>query len=78
MSDTPCPFTPCPEVQLVKNTVLGNGHPEASLVVRVCVIEKQIATIKRLSFATLCGVGGLVSKALWAWLEAAIHTGGTP
>lgn len=68
-----CPYEPCPDVQLVKTTVLGNGHPEESLVVRVCNVERQLNTIKRLSWATACGVAGLVLKVVGAWLESLLR-----
>lgn len=64
-----CPHGPCKAVQRVHSAVFGNGHPEESLIVRVCNVEKQLRAIKRLSWATLCGVGALLLKLVGAWLE---------
>jgi hypothetical protein len=60
----------CDDVVQLKAEVFGNGHPENSLRVRVGNVEKQLAVIKRLSWATAGGVGALVLRVISAWFEA--------
>ena len=59
----------CPEVEETHAAVFGNSVPEHSLLVRMCVLEKKIRVIERLSWITLCGVGALVLRIVGAWLE---------
>jgi hypothetical protein len=60
----------CDDVAQLKAEVFGNGHPENSLRVRVGNVEKQLAVIKRLSWATAGGVGALVLRVISAWFES--------
>lgn len=68
-----CDDQPCAEVEKVAKAVFGNGHPEQSLIVRVYGVEKKLATIEKLSWATACGVGGLVLRFVGAWLESLLR-----
>ncbi|MGD8453654.1 MAG: hypothetical protein PVJ57_17720 [Phycisphaerae bacterium] len=75
MSDRPCQHEPeCrQDLKQVRETVYGNGHPEKSLIMRVEFVERQLNTIRRMSLATLGGVGMLVGKLIFAWLETLVH-----
>ena len=53
----------------VRSTLYGNGHPEESLIVRVCNIEKQTRTTRRLLVATLSGVATLVLQVIGSWIS---------
>ena len=72
-NDHSCGDTPCAEVEKVAKAVFGNGHPEESLIVRVCGVEKKLATIEKLSWATACGVGALVLRFVGVWVESLIR-----
>lgn len=73
VDDHLCVNPPCPEVKKVGKAVFGNGHPEESLIVRVCNVEKKLTTIQKLSWVTVCGVGTLVLRFLGTWLETLIR-----
>jgi len=66
----PCPEDGCPKLQEVRGVVLGNGHPQDCLLVRVCAIEKSLRTLTRLSWATLGGIGALAVQVIGAWFQA--------
>lgn len=72
-NDRICGAAPCADVQKVAKAVFGNGHPEQSLIVRVCGVERKLATIERLSWVTACGVGALLLRIVGAWLETLLR-----
>ena len=61
------------DLEAVRNAVFGNGEPEKSLLVRMQRVEQRLATIHRMSLATLCGVGTLIVRLMGAWIEQMVR-----
>lgn len=61
------------DLDSVRAAVFGNGEPEKSLLVRMQRVEQRLATIHRMSLATLCGVGTLLVRLMGAWIEQLIR-----
>lgn len=55
------------DVKVLRRAVFGNTDPGQSLVVRVERLEQQLMAMRRVSWATLCGVAGILLQALANW-----------
>jgi len=61
------------DLESVRAVVFGDGEPEKSLLVRMQRVEQRLATIHRMSLATLCGVGTLLIRLASVWLEQLVR-----
>ena len=76
MADEDCEKAPeCrDDVRMIKAEVFGNGHPGKSLLVRMERVEWKLSRIYAISIATLLGVGGLLVKFAFLWIESLLKS----
>lgn len=65
-----CEHAPCEEVTRAGKALFGNGHPEQSVIVRLCNVERRLTVITRLSWIIACGVWAVLFKVFGSWIDA--------